>query len=102
MRIRFIHQHQGFFIRKDFQYGFYKDEFFVRVCACGTLPETKNVSGSNFVDIGVVVDERLNRAVVVSAIDNIVKGAAGQAVQNMNLMFGLPEGEGLTFPGFYL
>lgn len=81
---------------------FYKDEFFVRVCACGTLPETKNVSGSNFVDIGVVVDERLNRAVVVSAIDNIVKGAAGQAVQNMNLMFGLPEGEGLTFPGFYL
>ncbi|MBP3359459.1 MAG: N-acetyl-gamma-glutamyl-phosphate reductase [Clostridia bacterium] len=81
---------------------FYKDEFFVRVLAAGELPETKHVAGSNFVDIGVVADERLQRAVVVSALDNIVKGAAGQAVQNMNLMFGLPEGTGLTFPGFYL
>lgn len=81
---------------------FYKDEFFVRTLAPGELPETKHVAGSNFVDIGVVADERLQRAVVVSALDNIVKGAAGQAVQNMNLMFGLPEGEGLTFPGFYL
>ena len=60
------------------------------------------MAGSNFVDIGVVLDERLNRAVVVSAIDNIVKGAAGQAVQNMNLMFGLDEKTGLDFPGFYL
>ena len=81
---------------------FYKDEFFVRVHNAGELPETKFVAGSNFVDIGVVVDERLQRAVVVSALDNIVKGAAGQAIQNMNLMFGLPEGEGLTFPGYYL
>lgn len=81
---------------------YYKDEFFVRVKDAGSLPETKHVAGSNFVDIGVVVDKRLNRAVVVSALDNIVKGAAGQAVQNMNLMFGLDEGTGLKHAGFYL
>lgn len=81
---------------------YYKDEFFVRVKDAGSLPETKHVAGSNFVDIGVVVDKRLNRAVVVSALDNIVKGAAGQAVQNMNLMFGLDEGTGLKSAGFYL
>ena len=53
-------------------------------------------------DIGLEVDKRLNRVVVVSAIDNIVKGAAGQAIQNMNLMFGLEEGTGLKHAGFYL
>ena len=52
--------------------------------------------GSNSCAIGLVVDERLNRVVVVSCIDNLVKGAAGQAVQNMNLLFGLPETEGLS------
>lgn len=81
---------------------YYKNEFFVRVLKKGELPETKNVAGSNFVDIGVVLDERLNRVVAVSALDNIVKGAAGQAVQNMNLMFGLDEKTGLDFAGFYL
>ena len=81
---------------------FYKDEFFVRVKDAGKLPETKHVAGSNFVDIGVVVDERLNRAGIVSAIDNIYKGAAGQAVQNMNLMFGLDEKTGIDNAGFYL
>lgn len=81
---------------------FYKDEFFVRVMDEGVLPETKHVAGSNFVDIGVVVDERLKRAVIVSAIDNIVKGAAGQAVQNMNILFGLDEKTGLKNAGFYL
>ncbi len=81
---------------------FFKDEFFVRVKDAGMLPETKHVAGSNFVDIGVVVDERLQRAVVVSALDNIVKGAAGQAVQNMNIMFGLDEKTGLNNAGFYL
>lgn len=81
---------------------YYKDEFFVRVKPEGSLPETKFVAGSNFVDIGVVVDERLQRAVVVSSVDNIVKGAAGQAVQNMNVMFGLDETLGLTNAGFYL
>lgn len=81
---------------------FYKDEFFVRVKEPGKLPETKHVAGSNFVDIGIVVDERLNRAVVVSAIDNIYKGAAGQAVQNMNIMFGIDEKTGIANAGFYL
>lgn len=81
---------------------FYKDEFFVRVKDEGVLPETKFVAGSNFVDIGVCYDERLQRAVIVSAIDNIVKGAAGQAVQNMNLLFGLDEKTGLKNAGFYL
>lgn len=81
---------------------FYKGEYFIRVKEAGKLPETKHVAGSNFVDIGVVVDERLNRAVIVSAIDNIFKGAAGQAVQNMNLMFGLDEKTGIANAGFYL
>lgn len=86
----------------DIYKDFYKDEFFVRVKEAGKLPETKHVAGSNFVDIGIVVDERLNRAVVVSAIDNIYKGAAGQAVQNMNIMFGLDEKTGIANAGFYL
>lgn len=81
---------------------FYKDEYFVRVKDAGKLPETKHVAGSNFVDIGIVVDQRLNRAVIVSAIDNLFKGAAGQAVQNMNIMFGLDEKTGIANAGFYL
>lgn len=81
---------------------FYKDEYFIRVKDAGKLPETKHVAGSNFVDIGIVVDERLNRAVIVSAIDNLGKGAASQAVQNMNIMFGLDEKTGIANAGFYL
>ncbi len=81
---------------------FYKDEYFVRIKPLGSLPETKHVAGSNFVDIGVCVDERLNRAVIVSTLDNIVKGAAGQAIQNMNIMFGIDEKTALSQPGFYL
>ncbi len=80
---------------------FYKDEPFVRVYEKG-LPESNHVSGSNFVDIGLTVDERLGRVIVVSAIDNLVKGAAGQAVQNMNILFGLDETEGLKNAGFYM
>ena len=86
----------------DLYKDFYKDEYFVRVKDAGKLPETKHVAGSNFVDIGVVVDERLNRAVIVSAIDNLGKGAASQAVQNMNIMFGLDEKTGIANAGFYL
>jgi N-acetyl-gamma-glutamyl-phosphate reductase len=81
---------------------YYKDEFFVRIYQEGTLPETNHVAGSNFVDIGLVVDSRLNRVIVVSALDNLIKGAAGQAIQNMNLMFGLDEKTALTAPGLYL
>ncbi len=81
---------------------FYEGEKFVRVYDAGKLPESNHVAGSNFVDIGVVVDERLKRVIVISAIDNLFKGAAGQAVQNMNLMFGLDEGKGISNAGFYM
>ncbi|HJV36078.1 N-acetyl-gamma-glutamyl-phosphate reductase [Geomonas sp.] len=74
---------------------FYDGEPFVRVLPEGRVPSTANVRGSNFCDIGVVVDERTGRIIVISAIDNLVKGASGQAVQNMNLMCGLPETLGL-------
>ena len=81
---------------------YYADEKFVRVLGEGVCPETKWVEGSNYVDIGFKLDPRTNRIVMMGAIDNLVKGAAGQAVQNMNLLFGLPESEGLelvpTFP----
>lgn len=86
----------------DIYKDFYKDEYFVRVKEAGKLPETKHVAGSNFVDIGIVADPRINRAVIVSAIDNIYKGAAGQAVQNMNILFGLDEKNGIKNAGFYL
>ncbi len=80
---------------------FYKDEYFVRIYENG-LPETNHVAGSNFVDIGLAVDKRLNRVIISSAIDNIYKGAAGQAVQNMNIIFGLDEKEAIGGAGFYL
>jgi N-acetyl-gamma-glutamyl-phosphate reductase len=86
----------------DIYKKYYKDEFFIRIYDEGQLPETNHVAGSNFVDIGLVVDERLNRVVVVSALDNLIKGAAGQAVQNMNIMFGLDEKMGLAAPGLYI
>ncbi len=79
---------------------FYKGEKFVRVL--DALPEVKNITGSNYVDIGLTVDERLNRVIVVATIDNLVKGAAGQALQNMNLLFGFSEHEGLDMPGYYI
>lgn len=74
---------------------YYKDEKFVRVLDRGACPETKWVEGSNYVDIGFVIDERTGRIIMMGALDNLVKGAAGQAVQNMNLLFGLKESEGL-------
>ena len=73
---------------------YYADEKFVRVLR-RRMSETKWVEGSNYVDIGFKLDPRTNRIVMMGAIDNLVKGAAGQAVQNMNLLFGLPESEGL-------
>lgn len=74
---------------------YYGSEKFVRVLEKDVCPETKWVEGSNYVDIGFKIDPRTNRIIMMGAIDNLVKGAAGQAVQNMNLMFGLPESEGL-------
>lgn len=73
----------------------YAAEPFVRVRPAGDLPATKQVWGSNYCDIGLQVDRRTGRAVVIAVLDNLVKGAAGQAVQNMNLLFGLPETTGL-------
>jgi N-acetyl-gamma-glutamyl-phosphate reductase len=75
----------------------YTAEPFVRVAPVGEVPQLKHVVGSNFCDIGVVVDERVNRLIIVSAEDNLVKGAAGQAIHNMNLMSGFPETDGLNF-----
>ena len=74
----------------------YKDEYFVRVLPQNVCPETRWVEGSNFVDVNFKIDERTNRVIMMGAMDNLVKGAAGQAVQNMNLMFGLPEKTGLS------
>jgi len=74
---------------------YYADERFVRVLEKGICPETKWVEGSNYVDVNFVIDERTGRVIMMGALDNLVKGAAGQAVQNMNLLFGLPESEGL-------
>lgn len=74
---------------------YYDKEYFVRVLPKDVCPETRWVEGSNFVDIGVKIEPRTNRLIMMGALDNLVKGAAGQAVQNMNLLFGLPENEGL-------
>ena len=81
-------------IRKVYEEA-YKNEYFVRFLDDGVCPETKWVEGSNFVDVNVKLDERTGRVIMMGAMDNITKGAAGQAVQNMNLMFGLDEAEGL-------
>ncbi len=77
--------------------SYYGKEKFVRVLERGVCPETKWVEGSNYVDIGFAIDERTGRIIMMGALDNLVKGAAGQAVQNMNLLFGLPEDRGLEF-----
>lgn len=73
----------------------YRDEPFVHVARRGVLPQTQNVRGSNYVQIGVVADRIPGRAIVISVLDNLVKGSAGQAIQNFNLMFGIAETTGL-------
>ncbi|MEY8336870.1 N-acetyl-gamma-glutamyl-phosphate reductase [Lachnospiraceae bacterium 62-35] len=75
--------------------AYYKDEYFIRVLEDGMVPQTRFVEGSNFVDVNFKLDKRTGRVIMLGAMDNLVKGAAGQAVQNMNLMFGLPENMGL-------
>jgi N-acetyl-gamma-glutamyl-phosphate reductase len=75
--------------------SFYVDKPFVRICPRGRFPNTMYVTGTNYCDIGFQVAERTKRLVLISAIDNLVKGASGQAVQNMNIMLGLPETAGL-------
>ncbi len=83
---------------------YYKDEPFVRIVKRRNppynLPDIKGVAYSNFCDIGFVVDEECSRVIIFSALDNLIKGSAGQAIQNMNVMFGFDETTGLKFPGF--
>jgi N-acetyl-gamma-glutamyl-phosphate reductase len=78
-------------------YEFYKDKPFIRICKQGENPEIKNVEGTNFCDIGIQVNERTNTCIAMGCIDNLFKGASGQAIQNMNIMFGFDETEGLPF-----
>lgn len=80
---------------------YYADEKFVRVLEKDVCPQTKWVEGSNYVDVNFKIDPRTNRIIMMGAIDNLVKGAAGQAVQNMNLMFGLKESEGLELVSMF-
>ena len=79
----------------------YKNEYFIRLRGRGAYPETKYVRGSNFCDLGWHIDERTGRVIVLSAIDNLVKGAAGQAVQNFNIACGFDEKLGLTTAPMY-
>ena len=76
---------------------FYQDKPFIRLIK--SIPVLGSVRSSNFCDIGFEVEKGSNRIVIISAIDNLVKGASGQAIQNMNLMFGIPETMGLWTPG---
>lgn len=90
-------------LKKDVSYeeireiydSYYKEEKFVRVLEKDVCPETRWLEGSNYVDVNFKIDQRTGRIIMMGAMDNLVKGAAGQAVQNMNLMFGLDEAEGL-------
>ncbi len=87
----------------DIYNKYYGNEYFIRITKKGTFPETKWVKGSNFYDVGFTIDERTKKVIVIGALDNLVKGAAGQAVQNMNIMFGLDEKMGLdNIPAFPL
>lgn len=83
-------------IRKAYE-KYYGNEHFIRLTKEGVFPETKWVKGSNFVDIGFTVDERTNRVIVIGALDNLFKGAAGQAVQNMNIIMGIEETTGIDY-----
>ena len=85
----------------DLYHDFYDGEPFIRVLAKGKLPRTKDTTGSNRCHIGLVVDERNQRLVAVSAIDNLTKGLAGAALQCLNLITGIPETTGLEFPGMW-
>jgi len=79
----------------------YQDEPFIRLLGENSCPQTRWVEGSNYVDLGYVLDQRTGRIIAMGAIDNLVKGAAGQAVQNMNLLFGFAENTGLSMPPLF-
>ncbi|MDI6741170.1 MAG: N-acetyl-gamma-glutamyl-phosphate reductase [Smithella sp.] len=81
--------------------AFYANEKFIRICPEGVYPNISSVTGSNYCDIGLAVDPRTKRVIIMAAIDNLVKGAAGQAVQNMNIMCGFREDAGLKIAPLY-
>lgn len=85
----------------DIYKDFYKDDCFVKICDEGKMPNTKDVLTTNYCSLGLAVNEKANRVIVVSAIDNLVKGASGQAVQNMNIMCGFEEAMGLDYPAVF-
>ena len=105
-----LHSSKSASLTGDFSYEevkaaydkYYQDEFFVRVLDKDVCPQTKWVEGSNYVDVNFKIDPRTKRVIMMGAMDNLVKGAAGQAVQNMNLMFNLKETAGLPMAGMYL
>ena len=82
--------------------SFYSGCPFIRICSDNRPPDVLHVRGTNYCDLGFKLDERNNRLILISAIDNLVKGAAGQAVQSMNIMLGLDETAGLTMIPFPL
>ena len=86
----------------DIYKTYYKGEVFIRIKDNCAIPSVKAVAGTNFTDISPLYDERMNRIIVVSAIDNLGKGAASQAVQNLNIMHGYPETDGLLGAGLYI
>jgi N-acetyl-gamma-glutamyl-phosphate reductase len=81
--------------------SFYADEKFIRICPAGIYPNISSVCGSNYCDIGLAVDLRTKRVIIMAAIDNLIKGAAGQAVQNMNIICGFKEDAGLQIAPLY-
>ncbi|MFW5780018.1 MAG: N-acetyl-gamma-glutamyl-phosphate reductase [Bacillota bacterium] len=87
---------------KNIYENFYQNKKFIQILEENNLPELKNVVGSNNIQIGFIKDKRLNRLIIVSCLDNLIKGASGQATQNMNIMFSLNEDEGLNFVARYL
>ena len=81
--------------------NFYQNDIFVRICPLGIFPSTNQVKGSNYCDISITIDSKTNRLVVISVIDNLLKGGSGQAVQNMNIMAGFSEELGINQPALF-
>jgi len=85
----------------DLYKDFYQKEIFVRICPLSTFPSTLQVKGSNYCDISISIDSRTNRLIIVSAIDNLLKGGSGQAMQNLNIMAGMNEDLGINHPPLF-
>lgn len=85
----------------DLYKNFYQKDKFIRICPLGTFPSTNQVKGSNYCDIGITIDSKIKRLIIISAIDNLIKGGSGQAVQNMNIMTGVSEDLGISQPPLF-